>query len=418
MDEYKRWTKAMKKILGSGINPSELNVDLFWYTAKTMQAGATKSGLNLVGDIAYDNPDYTMLSRMQSNTFFFAGAKTYQQLYDINQALYDENGNIKPFSKFRREIIAKVEGIDKTYNETWLETEYNHAIISSQQAAIWARAQDNTDMFPNLKYVTVGDERVRQSHKALDGIIRPINDPFWDTHYPPLDWNCRCTVEPTVEGEHGDEPEIIIPNQFKNNVGKTGELFYKHPFYERNGIDMASVVKTYTGFVDKVKIDHNQMVFKTLLKNGFIQIEEVNNKGGFVMAEKGVDVKNITPEELQAANLLAGYGNRVVFKMPINAKYTLNSDIQLNEVDFEIKTVGTNSNIKSRIEEDCRDAVNQARNLVLQLDTDKFNEIARGLGNIKDIGDLLIIILNRGKKTVITVKDIRMGNYAPLDALK
>lgn len=43
-----------------------------------------------------------------------------------------------------------------------------------------------------LRYETQGDVRVRPEHKALDGVILPKSDPFWQTHYPPWDWGCRC----------------------------------------------------------------------------------------------------------------------------------------------------------------------------------------------------------------------------------
>lgn len=65
------------------------------------------------------------------------------------------------------------------------------------QAYAVARHQqqmETVSVFPYWKYETVGDDRVRSSHKALDGKIVKANDPWWKTHYPPWDWGCRCIV--------------------------------------------------------------------------------------------------------------------------------------------------------------------------------------------------------------------------------
>lgn len=52
---------------------------------------------------------------------------------------------------------------------------------------------------PYWKYITVGDDRVRASHAALHGLILPADHPFWDDHYGPWDWGCRCQATSQTE---------------------------------------------------------------------------------------------------------------------------------------------------------------------------------------------------------------------------
>ncbi|HPS52799.1 MAG TPA: phage minor head protein [Phycisphaerae bacterium] len=51
------------------------------------------------------------------------------------------------------------------------------------------------------EYVTVGDDRVRPSHAALDGCRYAKDDPIWNKIFPPNGYNCRCT---TIEIFKGD----------------------------------------------------------------------------------------------------------------------------------------------------------------------------------------------------------------------
>ena len=55
---------------------------------------------------------------------------------------------------------------------------------------------DIDEILWGYKYVTVGDDRVRDSHIALDGVTLPKDDPFWETNTPPNGWACRCQTIP------------------------------------------------------------------------------------------------------------------------------------------------------------------------------------------------------------------------------
>ena len=75
-----------------------------------------------------------------------------------------------------------------------LETTYRNAVQTAYMAGHWRSFEETKDDLPYLMYDAINDSRVRPSHLALDNTIRPVGDPFWRTHTPPLGHRCRCTL--------------------------------------------------------------------------------------------------------------------------------------------------------------------------------------------------------------------------------
>lgn len=182
-------------------------------------------------EVDYNTPDFAALSHLERNVYSFSSAKNYQQLKSMTLAVKDGD-RVRTFTEFRNEAL-KISG---EYVGPWLRTEYNTAIAGSQMAAKWERFQADKDTLPLLEYRTVGDERVRPSHEALDGVIKNIDSPFWDSYYPPNGWGCRCDVIQSLYGKETEDKDIPIPDDvpkmFQSNMAKEGILFPKnHPYY-------------------------------------------------------------------------------------------------------------------------------------------------------------------------------------------
>lgn len=71
---------------------------------------------------------------------------------------------------------------------------YDMNMRMAQAAGRWQRIQRSKEALPYLRYTAVMDERTRPEHAEWHGTILHVDDPWWDTHYPPCGWNCRCTV--------------------------------------------------------------------------------------------------------------------------------------------------------------------------------------------------------------------------------
>lgn len=180
----------------------------------------------------FTTPDTVMLTELRRNVWHFSAAKNYNELKDLSIALRDEKGKLKSFEDFEESAARIVE----KYNKTWLRTEYNLAVASAQNAARWADFEKEKDVLPILQYQTVGDEHVRHSHAMLNGVKKRIDDPFWNTHFPPNGYGCRCEVIQSTEKSvtpNEKTPNIEIPALFRTNLAKTGLIFPQgHAYYD------------------------------------------------------------------------------------------------------------------------------------------------------------------------------------------
>lgn len=76
-------------------------------------------------------------------------------------------------------------------------------IQTAYQVGRWKQITDPAiaERRPYLIYDAVNDSRTRPSHRALEGVARRYDDPFWDVWYPPNGFRCRCSVRTASERE-------------------------------------------------------------------------------------------------------------------------------------------------------------------------------------------------------------------------
>ena len=75
-----------------------------------------------------------------------------------------------------------------------LQTIFWANVRSARAAGQWERAQRAKRALPFLLYVRTTSREPREEHLRWAGLILPVDHPFWDTHFPPNGWGCKCSV--------------------------------------------------------------------------------------------------------------------------------------------------------------------------------------------------------------------------------
>lgn len=198
--------------------------------------------------------DNELYASLQGNAYNFAGSKYLQ------------------FSK-------EIEGLEKdailqvwAKHERYLAVENQHFTASSQMTEKWIGFEKNKDKLPYLQWQTARDENVRDSHRVLDNIIKPVDDAFWNTHYTPLDIGCRCNIRALSKAAAEKDPNFKkqAPKEsgsntpFISNSGKTGLAFNeKHSYFKNKNEKFLK-----TEIIKQATKQAQSMLLSKTLKNG------------------------------------------------------------------------------------------------------------------------------------------------------
>jgi SPP1 gp7 family putative phage head morphogenesis protein len=217
----KQLARLFKMIFSGAFTPARLPVDLYESTLGSLSDAVLRGFVQ--GDLTEE--ELGLLDYFSHNIAVFSGAKTHQQVSDMTRALIDpETGMKRSFSEFKRDA----NNIFEEYNVNWLKTEYRTAINNAFAARQWMVFQEEKDVLPFLRFNTVGDERVRDEHVELDGIVRHVDDPFWRKYLPPIDWNCRCDVT-----SHSEDDVTETPKADLKGIQEPDDLFAFNPAVDK-----------------------------------------------------------------------------------------------------------------------------------------------------------------------------------------
>jgi SPP1 gp7 family putative phage head morphogenesis protein len=109
----------------------------------------------------------------------------------------------------------KMQGDAKTAR---LENVFRTNVMAAYGEGRYQQQTEMADLYPYARYNAIGDDRTREEHQALDGTVSPIGSAFWQTHYPPWDFQCRCYAEP-LSADEVDPADLVTAPKYESDFG-------------------------------------------------------------------------------------------------------------------------------------------------------------------------------------------------------
>jgi len=132
-----------------------------------------------------------------NHAFMVAGAAKADLLADLRGAVDKAIADGTTLQTFRKDFDALVEkrGWSYTGGRNWrtrviFDTNLRQSYNAGREAQM-ADPQLQQER-PYGLYRHGGSEDPRPEHLAWDGLVLPLNDPWWDTHTPQNGWGCKC----------------------------------------------------------------------------------------------------------------------------------------------------------------------------------------------------------------------------------
>lgn len=104
----------------------------------------------------------------------------------------------------KQELIDPLEGAEREVqlgSPRRLKTIYNTNLRTAHAAGQWQRIQRAKATHPYLLYQLGPSREHRVEHLSWAGRLLPVDHPWWQTHFPPNGWGCKCHVRAVSKRE-------------------------------------------------------------------------------------------------------------------------------------------------------------------------------------------------------------------------
>lgn len=180
------------------------------FDVKFIEAIAYALSRNVVlGDEYYQR--MTPIQRQQSVSI--AGLGQIEHVKHVMGLVNNQLDSGGTFADFQKAV--KNGDIDINLPRHRLDNIFRTNIQGAYGRGRWYQQQQNKTERPYLMRDGINDVRQRPAHRVLNGVVRHIDDPFWQRHYAPDGYRCRCTMR-SLTKEQAEDKGVTTDDDLPN----------------------------------------------------------------------------------------------------------------------------------------------------------------------------------------------------------
>lgn len=291
------------------------------FDVKFIEAIAYALNRNIVlPDEYYDR--MTPIQRQQAVSI--AGLGQTEQIKHVMGLVNDQLDSGGTFADFQNAV--KKGEIDINLPRHRLDNIFRTNIQGAYGRGRWYQQQQNKDERPYLMRDGINDIRQRPAHRVLNGVVRHIDDPFWQKHYAPDGYRCFL-------------PDTAISGDIQGAIMRS----YK---------GVAVELTTHSGQTFSATASH-----PVLTERGWVRLDSVNIGDNILRYSRPIDGGNIdgllgqvdNNHTVTTAKDLFESFFREAFTSGGAASLKFNSDIANGKIDIDISDSGLLLNVRTNI---------------------------------------------------------------------
>lgn len=213
---------------------------------------------------------YGLADEQRTNAFTVSGLMDLDQIKEVYRSFEKVLAEGMSFGQWKSGLAHIWEDRGWTGKKAWrLDNVFRTNAQTAYAVGRHEQMMGSAAARPYWRYIATQDSRTRPTHMGMHGLVFHYKNGFWETHYPPNGYRCRCTVQTLSKRQVeklGYEIQDETPDMVKYKDPETG-AYQEVRLYPDKGFETNPATDHYKPDLSKYPARFRQAFLERLIKH-------------------------------------------------------------------------------------------------------------------------------------------------------